>query len=266
MSAFEHLPVIEGDSDLALQDERARERVIALNRLAALCAQSPAVITDVVNAATKERSFAPGTVIDVIGSNLGTDPRTVTASVSGLRARVISASATRWTIVIPVTLQPGPATVDIGLSNTFNIALTAFAPGLFTADGTGKGIPSAWGFRLNQNGALIEPGYALSATTPAKLGDVLVLMATGLGAVSPPVANGQNSLDQLRTADTTPTVLIGGVPAQVIFAGLSPQFVGVNQINATIVSGTPTGDAVPLQLQVGGITTTDKVTMAISGP
>ena len=49
-----------------------------------------------------------------------------------------------------------------------------------------------------------------------------------------PAANGAASLDKLRTATTTPTVMIGGKAAQVVFAGLSPQFVGVNQINVGI--------------------------------
>jgi (1->4)-alpha-D-glucan 1-alpha-D-glucosylmutase len=43
MSAFEHLPVVETGNNLDLKEERARERVIALSRLAALCAQTPEV-------------------------------------------------------------------------------------------------------------------------------------------------------------------------------------------------------------------------------
>jgi uncharacterized protein (TIGR03437 family) len=76
--------------------------------------------------------------------------------------------------------------------------------------------------------------------------------------------NGAASLDALRTATTTPTVLIGGKAAQVVFAGLSPQFVGVNQINVAIPAGTPTGNAVSLQISLGGVTTSDAVTIAVS--
>jgi uncharacterized protein (TIGR03437 family) len=50
----------------------------------------------------------------------------------------------------------------------------------------------------------------------------------------------------------------------VVFAGLSPQFVGVNQINVAIPAGTPTGDTVSLQIQVGSITTSASITMAVS--
>jgi uncharacterized protein (TIGR03437 family) len=61
-----------------------------------------------------------------------------------------------------------------------------------------------------------------------------------------------------------PTVLIGGQPAQVVFAGLSPQFVGVNQINVAIPASTPTGNAVSLQISLGGVTTSAAVTIAVS--
>jgi uncharacterized protein (TIGR03437 family) len=76
--------------------------------------------------------------------------------------------------------------------------------------------------------------------------------------------NGAASLDALRTATTTPTILIGGKAAQVVFAGMSPQFVGVNQINVAIPSGTPTGDAVSLQLSLGSVTTSAAITIAVS--
>jgi uncharacterized protein (TIGR03437 family) len=38
----------------------------------------------------------------------------------------------------------------------------------------------------------------------------------------------------------------------------------VNQINVVVPQGVTPGDALPLQLQVGGITTTDQVTIAVS--
>lgn len=89
-----------------------------------------------------------------------------------------------------------------------------------------------------------------------------MILATGLGAVTPAVANGANSMDQLRNTVSTPTVLIGGQPAQLLFSGLSPSFTGVNQINAVVPFG-GTGQAIPIQLQIGGIITSDQVTIAI---
>jgi uncharacterized protein (TIGR03437 family) len=38
----------------------------------------------------------------------------------------------------------------------------------------------------------------------------------------------------------------------------------VNQINVALPAGTPTGNAVSLQIQVGGVTTSNSVTIAVS--
>jgi uncharacterized protein (TIGR03437 family) len=57
--------------------------------------------------------------------------------------------------------------------------------------------------------------------------------------------------------------MIGGVPAQVLFSGLTPQFTGVNQVNIVVPSGVSPGNAVPLQIQAGTVTTTNQVTIAI---
>jgi uncharacterized protein (TIGR03437 family) len=57
--------------------------------------------------------------------------------------------------------------------------------------------------------------------------------------------------------------MIGGLSAQVPFSGLSPQFVGVNQLNVTIPNVTP-GDAVPIQIQMNGITTSNQIPIAVS--
>jgi len=50
----------------------------------------------------------------------------------------------------------------------------------------------------------------------------------------------------------------------VLFVGLSPQFVGVNQVNVSLPQGTPTGDAVSIQISQGGVTTSATITIAVS--
>ena len=90
----------------------------------------------------------------------------------------------------------------------------------------------------------------------AKPGDVLIVYATGLGAVAHPPADGENSLDQLRTNLVTPQIPDRrNVGPGRVSAGLSPQFVGVNQINVTVPE-VAAGNNVPFQIVLGGITTT----------
>ncbi len=58
--------------------------------------------------------------------------------------------------------------------------------------------------------------------------------------------------------------MVGNVAANVVFSGILPGFPGVYQINIIIQPGTPTGNAIPLQIQMGGITTSNQVTIAVS--
>jgi uncharacterized protein (TIGR03437 family) len=142
-----------------------------------------------------------------------------------------------------------------------SVAVAQFNPGIFSVN---NGVGVAIAFFLD--GALAAPSGSIPGLTtrPAKAGDVLQILATGLGAVDSTPADGANSLDKLRNTVTQPTVLVGGTPAAVTFSGLSPQFVGVNQVNAQVPSGTATGNTVPLQFQIGGLTTTNQVTIAVS--
>jgi len=139
------------------------------------------------------------------------------------------------------------------------------APGIFAVNfGVGQAI--AYG---NSDGQFAAPVGSIPGLTthPAKIGDptTLVILATGLGAVTPPVTTGSAVTDgQIHYTVVNPTVLVGGVETQLIFSGLQPQFPGVYQLNIIIAPGTPTGDAIPLQLVMDGITTTNQVTIAVT--
>jgi uncharacterized protein (TIGR03437 family) len=88
---------------------------------------------------------------------------------------------------------------------------------------------------------------------PARAGDVLVIYCVGLGAVSPPVAAGAAApLSQLSSTVNPTTVTIGGVAAQPSFAGLTPGFAGLYQVNVQVPSGVAPGSAIPLVLTVDG--------------
>ncbi|MDQ2901197.1 MAG: hypothetical protein M3Y07_15575, partial [Acidobacteriota bacterium] len=87
-------------------------------------------------------------------------------------------------------------------------------------------------------------GYApafLAALT-AQRGQPVSIYANGLGPVDNQPASGEPSPAQpLASTRVTPTVTIGGLPAQVLFSGLAPGFVGLYQINVIVPSAAPTG-------------------------
>ena len=99
-------------------------------------------------------------------------------------------------------------------------------------------------------------------THPAAHGALLIVYATGLGPVTPPVDDGAASGSVLTQVNTQPVVTIGGVTAPVAFAGLQPQFPGVYQLNITVPANAPAGNAVPIQIQVGGVVSPASFTIA----
>jgi uncharacterized protein (TIGR03437 family) len=59
-------------------------------------------------------------------------------------------------------------------------------------------------------------------------------------------------------------VLIGGREAVVGFAGLSPEFVGVFQINVTVPQGVTPGNQVPVVIETGGRSSPEGLTMSVA--
>jgi uncharacterized protein (TIGR03437 family) len=115
------------------------------------------------------------------------------------------------------------------------------------------------------DGTIAQPSGAIAGLTThaAVPGSAIIVYANGLGPVDKPVAAGSLSSDPLTRTLTEPVVRIGGVLAPVLFSGLAPQFVGVNQVNVVVPADAPVGDAVPLQIEIGGIATSQGLTIAI---
>jgi uncharacterized protein (TIGR03437 family) len=248
-------------------------------------AQTPSVAAGgVLNSASFDKAMpvTPGSLIAIFGSNLAANTTSadtiplstqlgnVKVSINGTDAPLVfvshsAANGDQINAQLPWGTAAGSAQVVVtnnGVASppqTFQVG--PFSPGIFSINfGTGQAIA------INPDGSLAAPAGSVPglSTRPAKVGDTfLIILATGLGAVNPAATDGNSSLDALRTNTTTPVVLVGGVPVTVLFSGLSQQFVGVNQINVQLPPGTPTGNAVSLQIQVGGQTSTAQVTIAV---
>jgi uncharacterized protein (TIGR03437 family) len=94
------------------------------------------------------------------------------------------------------------------------------------------------------------------------MGDVIVIFTAGLGAVTPSVPSGNTPGAAPSNTANTVQADIGGQSASVLFAGLTPGFVGLYQVNAVVPNGVAVGDAVPVALTVAG-QTSPRATMAI---
>ena len=127
------------------------------------------------------------------------------------------------------------------------VLLSPSQPAVFTLDQSGKGAGAI---------VVIKPDgtqFVNGPSAPAKAGDILVIYGTGLGAVDFPVASGAAAplTTFVRTTNTT-TVTVGGKQAAVGFAGLTPGYASLYQINVTVPAGVTPGANVPVIVSAGG--------------
>jgi uncharacterized protein (TIGR03437 family) len=191
----------------------------------------------------------------------------VTVTIAGFPARLLFVGPSQINLQVPWEVTGSEADIIVTPQSgtalpPFHASIGPVSPGIFTFQyGQGQAIATDF-----QQGSIAGPTGSIPGLTvhPAKVGDVLVILATGLGSVSPAVADGAAAGAVLRNTTVKPQVLIGGVPAPLLFSGLSPQFVGVYQINVTVPQ--VAAGVVPLQLSMGGIVTSNQVTIAVENP
>ena len=246
-------------------------------------------VAGVFNAASYfSDSISPGELATIFGTNIGpTAPAamSVTAgyvdttlggvgvTIDGKAAPILYASDTQVTVQVPYEVSIGTLK-NVVLTNganppaTAQVTITATAPGIFTADGSGGGQAAA--LNDSSTGTITLNGKSNLAT----IGETVTLYLTGEGDYnSTPLSGTTNtgyiipaSINPLPTMATTPTVSIGGVDATsgVTYAGVVPgSIIGILQINVAVPAGSATGTAIPVTVTIGGNTTQANVTLGI---
>lgn len=228
-----------------------------------------------VNAASSlTGSIAPGEIVTLYGSGIGPEQLVQAAvggdglfdaqlagtvvTINGIAAPLIYAWTTQTSAIVPYGVTGSSAQVTVTYQGqpaaTVAVPVAASAPGIFAADSSGLGQAAA----INQDGTLN------SAASPAAIGDIVVLFATGEGQTSPAGVDGQIATAMAPQPVLPVMVTIGGQTAQVQYAGGAPgEVAGVMQLNVEIPSGIQTGAAVPVLLRVGGVPSQTGVTLAI---
>lgn len=261
--------------------------VLALGGMAVCSAQTPSVAAGgVINGASfaKGQPVSPGSLVSIFGTGLASSLATadtipLSNSINGVTVTfadlgpapllaiipgVPGQSADQINAQMPWEIGTGTGTVNVtvttpnGTSAPVSVNFAPAMPGVFASAAGGQLYAIAVN---NSDSTLAWPQGLAGNSHPAKSGDVLIIYATGMGAVDhPPTDGGLPS--QLANTLATPAVTFGGVAGNVGFSGLAPQFVGVNQLNVTVPSGVKSG-SVPLQIQVNGVTSTNTVMVAI---
>jgi uncharacterized protein (TIGR03437 family) len=205
------------------------------------------------SAASVAGLYAPNTLVTIYGQNLGTITRAIssvdiragmlptTLSGSGVRvlinqipADIYYVSPGQVNLLIPTILVAGPATVQLEFDGRagppVQIVLGDAAPAFFQQDGTTV---------LATHG-----DYSLvTADSPARGGEEIVLYSTGLGATIPAAIPNQIPVTAASLASMQDfQVLLNGVaidPRNIAYAGVVPGYAGLYQVNVILPPDAP---------------------------
>jgi uncharacterized protein (TIGR03437 family) len=213
----------------------------------------------VVNNGTfgSQESVSQGDIVAVFGSQFisgdpqqaGSLPLATTLGdaqvlVNGKAAPVYYVSPGQINFEIPIDAATGDGTVQIvrgsQQGNQAYIHIASRVPRFILLNG------GPYAIMTTPQGALT--GYAGHSV---KAGDVIVIYTIGLGPTSPSVPSGTASPSDTLAKVTVPVQVCFGNPtpffqppcAKPQFVGLTPNFVGLYQINVTIPSGIPPGNS-----------------------
>ncbi|MEP7362270.1 MAG: SMP-30/gluconolactonase/LRE family protein [Acidobacteriota bacterium] len=133
---------------------------------------------------------------------------------------------------------------DAVLSVPEAISVAAAKPAIFATNQQGFG-----------QGAIVNgiTNVLADAFNPVGAGDVITIYCTGLGVVTPAVPEGTvPPALPLSTTVNPVTVSVGGLAAQVLFAGLAPGITGLYQVNAIVPGGVAPGQDVEVIVNAAG--------------
>lgn len=192
--------------------------------------------------------LAPGTVAQVYGDNfysgagfeLAPAPplesrfQGARLTISGFPAPFYYISKTQAAAEIPTELTPGRTySAILEVNGTFSVPLSlevaSLTPGVVT---TGSALVAQ------------HSDYQLvSSANPAKPNEPLVMYLVGMGATNPEVATGAPApFSPLAQAAVQPVVTIDGQRAEILYAGLTPGYAGLYQINFKVPGTARDGD------------------------
>jgi uncharacterized protein (TIGR03437 family) len=214
--------------------------------------------------------LAPGSMAAVFGVNFARQPEAATSTplplemsgttvrINGERCPLIYVSPTQINFVVPDGVPMGRSSLQIG-EVVSDVAISPVAPGIFTVMGTGQGVPFASGLRVKPGGEAVPlPVYQCGGSpqtcspVPIDMGEdsdqvLLTIYATGL--------RGRSDLSNVRCN-------IGGLPAEVRYAGSQASFAGLDQINVRLPRGLVGRGGVQLVVDADGVQS-NRVDLAI---
>lgn len=211
----------------------------------------PQYVLNAASYAPFTAGVSPGEVVTLAGLNLAASPQVATSPpfpttlggvqvmVNSIAAPLISVSSTQVSFLVPYEVTSSLAGIQVvnsgtngGTSNTVTLPVNMTTPGLFTFQQNGIGSVAA----LHQNYSFVN------SSNPAQPGEIIQVYLTGLGTVTPSIADGAAGPSSTFSNTTnTITAYINGETATVGYAGLAPTLGGLYQLNVTVPTDLTTG-------------------------
>jgi uncharacterized protein (TIGR03437 family) len=233
--------------------------------------------TTSTNAGSYATTAAAGAITAAFGNNLAT--RTLAAQglplptslggvsvlVDGEPAGLFFVSPQQVNYQIPEGVLPGSAQVTVMRDGQVvaqgSIDLDLVAPGVFTLDASGKGAPAGVLLRVKANGQQVYETISRAAIK-RQPGDrlFLILFGTGWGQTEDSDGNAGNGFAENLQAT------IGNSNAPVVFAGKTPGFIGLEQMNIEIpsnVSGSNLNLLIKVNNSEGRLIRSNAVTISV---
>jgi uncharacterized protein (TIGR03437 family) len=206
-----------------------------------------------------DAALSPGLIAQVYGSGLaagvgqpGALPlpgafQGTSVMVGSRQAPLYYLSSGQVNVELPTELTTSQQVILVSANNAFTLPdvldINPLQAGIAAyADGTNNVIAQHADFSY------------VTAASPAKPGEVVIIYLAGMGATNPAVPSGQGAptSEPLARVVNAPTVTVGGQNAIVEFAGLAPGFVGLYQIDLQVPANAAAG-SLPLIVSQNGV-------------
>jgi uncharacterized protein (TIGR03437 family) len=229
-------------------------------------------------------SVAPGSWVEIYGSNLAPDTRGwagsdfvgnnapisldgVSVSIGGQAAFVDYISPTQVNAELPSNISTG-GVLQLTLSN----GPATSAPVSLDVKATEPGLLAPVSFKVGENqyvvaqhsdGSYVLPVGAIAGikSSPAKPGETIIIYGVGFGPVTPNIPAGQ-LVTESNHLSASLEILFGQTQAQLSYFGLAPDLVGLYQFNV-VVPTVGDNDLVPLTFNLGGVPGTQTLFTAV---
>ena len=189
-----------------------------------------------------------------------------TVTVAGVPAYVSYVSPGQVNVQVPSGISSGSQPIVVttagGSSTSYPINVNATEPGLlaplsFVINGK-QNVVALFSNTLTY---VLPVNVSGIATARAKPGDSITMYGIGFGPVTPNVPAGQ-IVQQTNQVQANFAITFANVSANVTYAGLTPQIVGLYQFNV-VVPNVAASDTVPVAFTLGGVSGTQNLVIAI---